>query len=44
MLSYQAKKDTFISDYTIKAYQQLCDYLSFKNLGNIPAEGFENSS
>ncbi len=44
MLSHQAKKDTFISDYTINAYQQLCDYLGFKNLGIISAKGFENSS
>lgn len=42
LLSVAGKKDEFVSDCMINAYQQLCDYLGFQNLGNISAKGFEN--
>lgn len=42
LLSVSGKKDEFVSDCMINAYQQLCDYLGFKNLGIISAKGYEN--
>lgn len=42
LLSVAAKKDAFVSDCMINAYQQLCDYLGFETLGTISAKGFEN--
>ncbi len=42
LLSVAGKKDSFVSDCMITAYQQLCTYLGFQNLGMISAKGFEN--
>lgn len=42
LLSVSGKKDSFVSDCMINAYQQLCDYLGFQNLGIISAKGFES--
>jgi len=42
LLFVAGKKDAFVSDCMINAYQQLSDYLGFQNLGIISAEGFEN--
>lgn len=42
LLAVAGKKDAFVSECMINAYQQLCDYLGFKNLGVIAAKGFEN--
>lgn len=42
LLSVAGKNDTFVSDCMTNAYQQLCDYLGFQNLGIISAKGFEN--
>jgi Multimeric flavodoxin WrbA len=42
LLSVAGKKDAFVSDCMINAYQQLCDYLGFQNLGIISAKGFED--
>lgn len=44
LLSVAGKKDAFVTDYMIHSYQQLCDYLGFKNIGVIAAKGFENPS
>jgi len=41
LLFVAGKKDTFVSDCMINAYQQLSDYLGFQNLGIISAKGFE---
>ena len=41
LLSVAGKKDEFVSDCMIQAYQHLCDYLGFKNLGMVAAKGFE---
>jgi multimeric flavodoxin WrbA len=42
LLSVAGKKDAFVSDCMVNAYQQLCDYLGFQNLGIVSAKGFEN--
>lgn len=42
LLSVAGKRDTFVSDCMINTYQQLCDYLGFKNLAIISAKGFES--
>jgi len=42
LLSVAGKKDPFVSDCMSNSYQQLCDYIGFKNLGIISAKGFEN--
>lgn len=42
LLSVAGKKDPFVSDCIIKSYQQLCNYIGFKNIGIISAKGFEN--
>ena len=42
LLFVAGKKDAFVSDCMINAYQQLIDYLGFQNLGIISAKGFEN--
>jgi multimeric flavodoxin WrbA len=42
LLFVAGKKDDFVSDCMINAYQQLSDYLGFQNLGIISAKGFEN--
>ncbi|AKN31362.1 NADPH-dependent FMN reductase [Clostridium carboxidivorans P7] len=42
LLSVAGKEDVFVSNCMINAYQQLCDYLGFENLGIISAKGFEN--
>lgn len=44
LLSVAGKKDAFVSECMSNAYQQLCDYLGFKNLGIISAKGFENTN
>lgn len=42
LLSVAGRKDAFVSDCMINAYQQLCEYLGFQNLGIVAAKGFEN--
>ncbi len=41
LLSVASKKDVFVSDCMINAYQQLCNYLGFQDLGIVSAKGFE---
>lgn len=42
LLSVAGKKEAFVSDCMISAYQELCNYLCLQNLGIISAKGFEN--
>jgi multimeric flavodoxin WrbA len=44
LLSVAGKKDAFVSDCMIHAYQQLTAYLGFQDLGVIAAKGFENAA
>lgn len=41
LLFVSGKKDAYVSDCMINAYQQLSEYLGFQNLGIISAKGFE---
>ncbi len=41
LLSVAAKEDQFVTDCMTHSYEQLCDYLGFKNLGMITGKGLE---
>lgn len=42
LLSVAGRKEEFVSDSMINAYQQICGYLGFEDLGIISAKGCEN--